>query len=265
MFQKVKIKNEIKINNDIIKNIINSYTSEAGVRELERSLDKIIRKIITESLLNKTQVKISLKKDDLPKYLGEKKFDNSINNNNYFGTVNLLAYTSQKGLVTQVESTMYDGTGKVLITGLLGDSMKESVDVALSYLKANVDKYEINENYFYKKNIHIHFLSGGQKKDGPSAGVAILTSLISLFTKKKVSKDIALTGELSLRGDVLKIGGLKEKIIGAYNSNIKTVIIPDENKAILKELDKRILDNISIITVKNYQEIYNLIFKNEKQ
>lgn len=265
LFQKVNIKNEIKINNDIIKNIINSYTSEAGVRELERSLDKIIRKIITESLLNKTQVKISLKKDDLPKYLGEKKFDNSINNNNYFGTVNLLAYTSQKGLVTQVESTMYDGTGKVLITGLLGDSMKESVDVALSYLKANVDKYEINENYFYKKNIHIHFLSGGQKKDGPSAGVAILTSLISLFTKKKVSKDIALTGELSLRGDALKIGGLKEKIIGAYNSNIKTVIIPDENKAILKELDKRILDNISIITVKNYQEIYNLIFKNEKQ
>lgn len=104
-----------------------------------------------------------------------------------------------------------------------------------------------------------------KKKDGPSAGVAILTSLISLFTKKKVSKDIALTGELSLRGDTLKIGGLKEKIIGAYNSNIKTVIIPDENKAILKELDKRILDNISIITVKNYQEIYNLIFKNEKQ
>ena len=142
--------------------------------------------------------------------------------------------------------------------------MKESAEVALSYIKANSDKFEINDSYFTKKDIHIHFLEGATPKDGPSAGIGVVTTLISLFTKKKITKDIAMTGEISLKGEVLKVGGLKEKLIGAYNGGIKRVIIPESNISDIENLDMRIKDRLEIITVNSYQEVYNYLFKKEE-
>ena len=266
LFISHKITNEIKINNDCLKVIINNYTKESGVRELDRALNKIIRKIITESYINLEEIKINLKKDDIKKYLGQKKYEVTPQKKNISsGIVNGLAYTPLGGYVMPLETTLFDGTGKVISTGMIGNIIKESIDVSLSYIKSNSDKFEINDSYFVKKDIHLHFLEAAIKKDGPSAGITITTSLISLLTKKKVPKDIAMTGEISLKGDVLKVGGLKEKLIGAYNGNIKKVIIPESNIADIDWLDDKIKEKLEIITVNSYQEIYNLLFKNEKE
>lgn len=261
-----KITNEIKINNDILKIIINNYTEEAGVRSLERLLNKIIRKIITKSYMSLEPIKINLKKDDLLEYLGQRVYDNKlIKKTNSIGHVNALAYTTLGGKVMPIEVISFDGTGKINITGMLGDSMKESVLVALDYIKANVSKFEINDNLFNKFDFHIHFLEGAIKKDGPSAGVSIVTALISMLIKKKVPKDIGLTGEISLTGEVLKVGGLKEKLIGAYNSNLKRIFIPEDNLADLDELDERVKNSLEIKPVKTYQEIYDLIFESKEK
>lgn len=264
LFKEHKITNEIKINNECLKVIINNYTKEAGVRELDRALNKIVRKIITSSYINLEEIKINLKKDDIKAYLGQKIFEITTSKKSSSGIVNGLAYTSLGGRIMTIESSMYDGNGKVTLTGMLGEAMKESVEVSLSYIKANSDKFEINDSYFTKKDIHIHFLEGATPKDGPSAGIGIVTSLISLFTKKKINKDIAMTGEISLKGEILKVGGLKEKLIGAYNGGIKKVIIPESNLADIEELDTRIKEKIEIITVNSYQDVYNLLFKEEE-
>jgi len=147
---------------------------------------------------------------------------------------------------------------------MLGQAMNESVNVALSYIKSNKDYFKINDYYFKTKDIHIHFLEGAIKKDGPSAGVAITTAIISLLLNKKIDKSIAMTGEISLKGNVLKIGGLKEKIIGAYNSNIKTVIIPKSNHADLEDVPDKVKEKLKIVEVSTYNEIYNLIFNKDK-
>lgn len=266
LFLSHKITNEIKINNECLKVIINNYTKEAGVRDLDRALNKIIRKIITNSFINLEEIKITLKKDDIKIYLGQKLFEVAPQKKTVSsGVVNGLAYTPLGGYVMPIEASMYDGTGKVISTGMIGNIIKESIDVSLSYIKTNSDKFEINDSYFTKKDIHLHFLEAAIKKDGPSAGITIVTTLISLLTKKKVAKDIAMTGEISLKGDILRVGGLKEKLIGAYNGNIKKVIIPESNIADIEELDERIKEKLEIITVNSYQEVYNLLFKVEKE
>ena len=146
------------------------------------------------------------------------------------------------------------------ITGMLGKVMEESTNVALSYIKANVKKFSIEDFFFNIKDIHIHFLEGALKKDGPSAGIAITTSILSLILNKNISNDIAFTGEISLNGEILKVGGIKEKIIGAYNNDIKTIYIPYTNELDLEEIPDNIKDKINIILVKNYEEIFNEIF-----
>lgn len=265
LYKEHKITNEIKINNECLKIIINNYTKEAGVRELERLLNKIIRKIITASYVNLEDIKCNLKKDEIKTYLGQKLYEVNTSKKRFTsGVVHGLAYTSLGGRVMSIETTMYDGTGKIEITGMLGNAMKESVKVALGFIKANSNKFEINENYYSKKDIHIHFLEGAAPKDGPSAGIGIVTALISLFKNDKISKDIAMTGEISLKGDIIKIGGLKEKLIGAYNGGIKKVIIPESNIADIEEIDERIKSKLEIITVNTYQEVYNLLFKDEE-
>ena len=262
LFMSHKITNEIKINNECLKVIINNYTKEAGVRDLDRALNKIIRKIITNSFINLEEIKINLKKDDIKTYLGQKLFEVAPQKKTVSsGVVNGLAYTPLGGYVMPIESSLYDGSGKITETGMIGNIIKESVDVALSYIKTNSDKFEINDSYFTKKDIHLHFLEAAIKKDGPSAGITIVTTLISLLTKKKISKDLAMTGEISLKGDILRVGGLKEKLIGAYNGNIKKVIIPESNIADIEELDSRIKEKLEIITVNSYQEVYNLLFE----
>ena len=250
---------DIKISNDIILEIINNYTKEAGVRELNRLLDKIIRKIITLNNDNE-DLKINLKETDLKKYLGNKKFENILNNNVIPGKINGLAFTPYGGMVMQIESCMYEGTGKIKTTGSLGNVIKESVEVAISYLQANKDLLKINDYYFKTKDIHVHMLDGATKKDGPSAGSAITLAILSLILNKAVNNNIALTGEMSLSGDILPIGGLKEKIIGAYNNGINIVFIPKKNHNDLDNIPEEVKKKISIIEVNNFIEVYNNIF-----
>ncbi|MBQ4583341.1 MAG: endopeptidase La [Bacilli bacterium] len=262
LFEENLIKNEIKFNNESLKVIINNYTKEAGVRDLTRKLDKIIRKVITQSYLNhNNKLKITLKKDTIQNYLGAKEYTNALSNiKNTFGLVNGLAYTSFGGVVMQIESLMLEGSGKIKATGSLGTVMEESIEVSLSYLKSNARKYDIDLDILNRKDIHIHFLASSVKKEGPSAGCAITTSLLSVILNKKVDLNIAMTGEISLKGEILKIGGLKEKLIGAYNSNIKIVFIPEENIIDLDLIDNKIKSKMTIIPVKNYKEIYDYLF-----
>ena len=250
---------DIKISNDIILEIINNYTKEAGVRELNRLLDKIIRKIIVLNNDNE-DLKITLKETDLKKYLGNKKFENILNNNVIPGKINGLAFTPYGGMVMQIESCMYEGTGKIKTTGSLGNVIKESVEVAISYLQANKDLLKINDYYFKTKDIHVHMLDGATKKDGPSAGSAITLAILSLILNKAVNNNIALTGEMSLSGDILPIGGLKEKIIGAYNSGISIVFVPKKNHNDLDNIQEEVKKKTSIIEVNNFIEVYNNIF-----
>ena len=254
---------EIRFTNDIVLEIINRYTKEAGVRDLQRNLSTIVRKIVTKSVKEaNSPIKVTVKKSDLKNYLGAYKFD--IGNEaitNHVGLVNALAYTPMGGLVLPVETTMYDGKGEFKVTGMIGQAMDESVNVAFSYIRSNKKEFKVDEKILTTKDVHIHFLEGAVKKDGPSAGVSITSSLLSLFLDKEVPKDIAMTGEISLRGDVLKVGGLKEKIIGAYNDGVKKIFIPYTNSCDLDEIPQIVQDEVKIILVKNYKEIFNAIFK----
>ena len=250
---------DIKISNEIILKIIRYYTKEAGVRELARLLDKIIRKILVEK--DNENFEISLKEADIKKYLGNKKYENDILSEIFVpGKINGLAYTPYGGAVMPIECCMYEGRGKIKLTGLLGAVLKESVEVSLSYLQANKDELKINDYYFKTKDIHIHMPESAIKKDGPSAGVAITLAILSLILNKSISNNIALTGEISLTGEILAIGGLKEKIIAAYNNNINIIFIPKKNHNDLDEVPEEIKKKISIIEVNNFIEVYNNIF-----
>ena len=254
---------EIKFTNDIILEIINRYTKEAGVRDLQRNLSTIVRKIVTKSVREvNSPIKVTIKKSDLNNYLGSYKYD--LKNEaitNHVGLVNALAYTPMGGMVLPVETTMYNGKGEFKVTGMIGQTMDESVNVSYSYIKSNSKEFKIDEKLFTSKDLHIHFLEGAIKKDGPSAGCSVTTSLLSLFLDKEVPQTVAMTGEISLRGDILKVGGLKEKIIGAYNDGVKKIFIPYTNSCDLEEIPKIVKDNVKIILVKNYKEIFDALFK----
>ena len=254
---------EIKFTNDIILEIINRYTKEAGVRDLQRNLSTIVRKIVTKSVkeLN-TPIKVTIKKNDLKKYLGSYKYDfKNEAITEHIGLVNALAFTPMGGLVLPVETTMYDGKGEFKVTGMIGQSMDESVNVSYSYIKANRKVFKVKEELLNTKDLHIHFLEGAIKKDGPSAGVSITSAILSLLLNKEVPKEVAMTGEISLKGDVLKVGGLREKIIGAYNNGVTKIFIPYTNSCDLEEIPNIVKEQIDIVLVKNYEEIFNALFK----
>lgn len=254
-----KIDNKIiSISDEMLSYLITSYTSEAGVRELYRELEAIIRKLVVMGRINE-RTKIS--KVRLKEYLGIPKYSQIENKKHEFiGRVNGLGVTNSGGKVMPIESCIFEGKGNFNITGMLGKTMEESTNVALSYIKSHSDIFNMKDFFFNLKDIHIHFLEGAIKKDGPSAGVAIITSILSLILNKKISNLIAFTGEISLNGDILKVGGIKEKIIGAYNNNITTVYIPYDNEYDLEEIPEEIKNSISIKTVKNYSEIYEELF-----
>ena len=253
---------EIKFSDETLITIINKYTKESGVRDLERQLNKIVRKIIIEAADNDKPIKISVKKSDLKKYLGQVLFDDSnTTSSSKPGLVNALAYTPLGGLVSPIEAVIYNGTGELNLTGSLGEIMKESAEVAISYIKANLSYFKIDEDLFKNKDIHLHAFSGEVKKDGPSAGVTIVTTLLSILKNKKIDKKIAMSGEMTLRGDILKIGGVKEKIIGAYNEGINKIFLPEANKIDIETLPDKIKDSVEIILVKDYKEIYNTLLK----
>ncbi len=253
--------NDITISDSAIKYLISNYTKEAGVRELRRVLSTILRKLAKEQVNNKKKVNITSK--EIKKYLGKEKFTEVNNDEHDPGVVNGLGYTPFGGVLLSIETSFYDGTGKIILTGSLGDVMKESANVALGYVKCNYKEFKINKTLLEKNDLHINALEGATKKDGPSAGVTLTTAIISSLTGIKVSHKIAMTGEITLKGKVLKIGGLKEKVIGAYNQGVNTIFIPKTNENDLEEIPNEIKKKVKFILVDNYKEIYDNIFKGE--
>ena len=241
--------------------IIRNYTKESGVRELERQIASIVRKIITTMVINRVIVnKYIIDEKKVKMYLGEEKYSfNKKDKTSSIGVVNGLSYTQTGGDILPIEVTYYKGNGNLILTGSLGEVMRESAKIAYSYIKSNHKEFNIKYNDLIENDIHIHVPEGAIKKEGPSAGIALTTALISAFTKRKINKDIAMTGEITLRGNVLPIGGLKEKCIGAHRALVNTVIIPYDNKKDLEELPKSIRENVNFVTVKNYKEVFNFI------
>ena len=248
---------EICFTDGILKEIIINYTDEAGVRDLQRILTTIIRKLI---VTNKT-ANIKIDSAKILQFLGPQKYS-FINNLavEVPGCVNGLGVLSTGGIVLPIEMVYYEGNGQVKITGMIEKIMAESIDVALSYVKKNKDQFHINDYYFKTKDLHIHVLDGALKKDGPSAGVALTAAIISLTTNKIISNKVALSGEITLNGFVKKVGGIKEKLVGAYNNGIKTVFIPKENHNDLELVPKEVIQKLTIIEVVQFEEIYNYLF-----
>ncbi len=254
-------KSEIKFSTSIIIHIIDSYTKEAGVRDLERKLSKIVRKIVTENLKTKKEIKININKTNLKKYLGNPKYQNTNIKANKIGIANGLAYTPFGGTITVLESCLVEGKGELKLTGRLGPVMQESAQVAISYIKANYKKFKIDKKIALNKNLHLNAIEGAINKEGPSAGITIVTSILSLVLNKRVDKKVAMTGEITLNGEVLEIGGLKEKIIGGYREGVRIFYIPISNQNDLDDIPEEISKDIEIKLVKNYQEIYRDLFK----
>ncbi len=243
---------EFKFNKDVILSLIRYYTREAGVRGLERQIAKILRKIVKERLVTdkKTSKPTIVNAKNLEKYSGVKKFKYGVaEKDNAIGQVTGLAWTEVGGELLTIEASHIDGKGRVIKTGSLGDVMQESIQAALTVVRSRAESLGIKPNFYEKYDVHIHVPEGATPKDGPSAGGAMAISLISIFTGIPVKADTAMTGEITLRGQILKIGGLKEKLLAAKRGGIKNVIIPKENEPDLQEIPKQITKSLNIIPV----------------
>lgn len=252
---------QVQISDEAIMTIIRNYTKEAGVRELEREIASLFRKIVKKILLDNDCPFFDITPEKLVDFIGEKKFSYLENiTKKEIGVVNGMAYTIYGGDILPIEATMFKGKGELILTGSLGDVMQESCRIALSYIKANTKLFNIDSKLLEENDIHIHFPEGAINKDGPSAGITITTALISLLRQEAVEKSISMTGEITLRGRVLAIGGLKEKVIGSHRAGIKTIFIPRENEKDLKEIPKEVSSDIEFILVESYEEIAKKLF-----
>lgn len=246
---------QVHITDDAIMYIIQHYTREAGVRQLERLIGSLMRKAVLKILKDHPE-HIEIETKDLEGYLGKAIFDHTKKlRDNEVGVVTGLAWTQFGGDILPIEVNHFPGTGKFIVTGQLGDVMKESASIALDYMKANSKKYGLSEKDFEKQDIHIHVPEGAVKKDGPSAGVTLTTALYSSFTNKPVRNDVAMTGEITLTGDVLPIGGLKEKSISAHRSGISTIIIPKDNEKDVEEIPESVRKDLKIILADNIDTV----------
>lgn len=253
-------KRMLKINDDVIMDIIDFYTHEAGVRNLEREIGKICRKSAKEII--ETNVKnCVVTRNNLFKYLGARKtLPELITEENEVGIVNGLAYTELGGDILKIETAVMSGTGKIELTGSLGDVMKESARTAISYIRSHADELHIDPDFYKNKDIHIHVPEGAVPKDGPSAGVTIMTALASELSGRAVRRDVAMTGEMTLRGRVLAIGGLKEKTMAAYTAGVKTVLIPKDNERDLDEIDSVARTSLEFILCRTADEVLKNAF-----
>jgi len=257
-------KSDVKLSNKIIETIIGSYTKESGVRNLDKTLAKIARNIAKNIAFNKPYNK-KLTEKDIVDILGYPKFKKDIyEGNDYAGVVTGLAWTSVGGVILFVETSLNKGKGKLTLTGNLGDVMKESAVIALQWIKANADKYKIKPDFFEKWDIHVHFPEGATPKDGPSAGITLITSLLSAITRRKVKRNIAMTGEITLRGKVLPVGGIKEKILAAKRANIKEIILSQDNKKDILEINEKYIKGLKFHYVKDIAEVINLALLKQK-
>ena len=258
LLNEYKVKN-IKFTDSAIQKIITYYTKEAGARDLYRQIDSIIRKAIIN---NDKSSKIVIDNGDVEAYLGATKYNITINdNNNKTGIVNGLAYTTYGGNILKVTCTLYPGNGNVTLTGALGDVIKESIYIALSYIKANNTMFKIDYKIFEEVDFHFHIEEGSIPKDGPSAGVTIVTAILSLLKNKIIPNNVSMTGEITLRGKILPVGGLKEKLIAATTNGIDTVYLPLESSKEFSLLPSEVRDNLNIILVEDYEDVYKYLFK----
>ncbi|WP_296127507.1 endopeptidase La [uncultured Anaerococcus sp.] len=245
---------ELAISDKVVEKIIKNYTREAGVRELERLIGKICRRAVKEILEGKKSVRVTM--NNYSKYLGREKFiDDHISKEEKIGVVNGLAWTSVGGTMLTVEANVMEGKGHVEFTGSLGDVMKESGQAAIVYIRSNADKLGIKDKFYEDKDIHVHVPEGATPKDGPSAGITMTTAITSALTGKKVRNNLAMTGEVTITGDVLAIGGLKEKALAAYSYGVTNVIIPKDNERDTEDIPKEIRDKINFIPVSNVSEV----------
>ena len=255
--------NEMTLSEDIIKEIIRSYTKESGVRNLEREISKVSRKVVKKVVAGEEkEVKINI--SNLSDYLGIQKFKfGELENENKIGVVTGLAWTEYGGEILKIETVTMPGKGRMQITGKLGDVMQESVKAAKSYIRSKSLEYGIIPPVFEKKDFHIHVPEGATPKDGPSAGIGMVTSIVSAITNNPVRRDVAMTGEVTLTGQVLPIGGLKEKLLAAHRAGIKQVLIPKENQKDLVDMPKKIIDDIKVTPVENADEVLKIALTKE--
>ena len=256
-------KGELTIEENAILDIIRYYTREAGVRGLEREISKICRKAVKNLLVNQKVKSITVNSDNLHDYLGVKRFEfGKADTQNRVGEVTGLAWTEVGGDLLTIETASVVGKGKLTFTGSLGDVMKESIQAAMTVVRARAEKLGINSEFHEKRDIHIHVPDGATPKDGPSAGIAMCTALVSCLTGNPVRADVAMTGEISLRGKVLPIGGLKEKLLAAHRGGIKTVLIPKDNVKDLEEIPDNVKENLAIHAVETIDEVLGLALEN---
>jgi len=254
---------EMTLSEDIVKEIIRSYTKESGVRNLEREISKVARKVVKKVVTGEEkEVKIDLK--NLPDYLGVQKFKfGELESEDKIGVVTGLAWTEYGGEILKIETVIMPGKGRMQITGKLGEVMQESIKAAKSFVRSKSLEYGIIPPLFEKKDFHIHVPEGATPKDGPSAGIGMVTSIVSAITNNPIRRDVAMTGEVTLTGQVLPIGGLKEKLLAAHRAGIKQVIIPKENEKDLVDMPKKITDDIKITTVEHADEVLKIALTKE--
>jgi len=250
---------ELTISDAAITDIIRYYTKEAGVRGLEREIAKVARKVVTEKELGRKAKKISVSDELLEKYNGVRKFSYGLaEEKNEVGIVTGLAWTQVGGELLNIEAVVVPGKGRHTKTGSLGDVMQESIQAAMTFVRSRASSLGLASDFHEKKDIHIHVPEGATPKDGPSAGIGMCTALVSVLTGIPVKADVAMTGEITLRGQVLPIGGLKEKLLAAHRGGIKRVIIPAENEKDLKEIPENVKSNLEIVSVKWMDEVLAL-------
>lgn len=255
---------QMKITDGCIYTLIDSYTKEAGVRKLERSIASLCRKAAKEIVENDTP-KVTFKERNIEEYLGIKKYlPDLVSENSEVGLVNGLAWTSVGGVTMPLEVLVLDGKGEITLTGSLGDVMKESAKIAVSYCRSVAERFKIDKDFYKTKDLHIHAPEGAVPKDGPSAGVTMVTAMISALSGTPVKSSVAMTGEITLRGKVLPIGGLKEKSMAAYKAGIKTIVIPFDNKADISEIDEAVKSSVEIVLAKNINDVLETALDFEK-
>ncbi len=256
---------QLKISKQAVWKIASNYTKEAGVRQLEREIGNICRKAAKE-ILTTEKKSVTITERTLSKYLGKEKYSYQMANaEDEIGIVRGLAWTSVGGDTLQIEVNVMPGKGEIMLTGQLGDVMKESARTGISYIRSVSRKYQIAEDFFEKHDIHVHIPEGAVPKDGPSAGITMATAMLSAITEKKVRADLAMTGEVTLRGRVLPIGGLKEKLLAAKNAGIKTVLVPEKNMADVEELSSEITRGLEILPVEHMEEVLKAAFVSENE
>ena len=256
-------KRQLKITDDAIFMIIDSYTAEAGVRNLEREIASLCRKASKEIVENGVK-SVTVSANNISKYLGTYKYESEkIDDENQIGVVNGMAYTSVGGDLLKIEASVMKGNGKLQLTGKLGEVMKESCEIAVSFIRENAEKLGVSPDFYSQNDIHIHVPEGAVPKDGPSAGVTITTALVSILTGRRVKRDVSMTGEITLRGKVLPIGGLKEKTLSAYAAGVTTIIIPKKNEKDLADIDPVVRENVKFVPCSNIFDVLDAALVNE--